>query len=351
MRASRVPRVPRRCTINPLTSFLHPTHRADIGWRVREDSGRLLASLLYIAYGAFFLNEVKKQYLPAWVPSLQEDKRRSYIIDRSSSVVLWILAIFSCIECISAFLKVPLSSTLAFGGIGGLAFGLASKDVVSNFFGGASSSTLPWSFGRVDSCLYGTIHGPWHGVHPTATQPNQSTHTPQHPHIYRADAPLHRALHPGGHGLLHHSRDALRGEGGARWVVPDAAPRAGHAVRFGVVGWCCGGCWVVWVGEWAAERSWSCHDTHTHTHTHRPTYVPNSVFVDTMVTNMDRITHRRFEASFSLRYQVRLPTDLATRFPPPVVGRRLTQILTHTPRHNHKTHNPKQNRTSRPSPR
>jgi hypothetical protein len=35
----------------------------------------------------------------------------------------------------------------------------------------------------------------------------------------------------------------------------------------------------------------------------RPTYVPNSVFVDTMVTNMDRITHRRFEASFSLRYQ------------------------------------------------
>lgn len=109
----------------------------DIGWRVRGDSARLLASLLYIGYGAFFINEVKKQYLPAWVPSLQEDKRRSYIIDRSSSVVLWILAIFSCIECISAFLKVPLSSTLAFGGIGGLAFGLASKDVVSNFFGGA----------------------------------------------------------------------------------------------------------------------------------------------------------------------------------------------------------------------
>ena len=36
----------------------------------------------------------------------------------------------------------------------------------------------------------------------------------------------------------------------------------------------------------------------------RPTYVPNSVFVDTMVTNMDRITHRRFEATFSLRYLV-----------------------------------------------
>lgn len=43
--------------------------------------------------------------------------------------------------------------------------------------------------------------------------------------------------------------------------------------------------------------------------------MPNSVFVDTMVTNMDRITHRRFEASFSLRYQVRrsgLMTSLAS---------------------------------------
>ncbi|CAM9747798.1 unnamed protein product, partial [Choristocarpus tenellus] len=33
----------------------------------------------------------------------------------------------------------------------------------------------------------------------------------------------------------------------------------------------------------------------------RPTYVPNSVFVDSMVTNMDRITHRKFETNFELR--------------------------------------------------
>lgn len=34
----------------------------------------------------------------------------------------------------------------------------------------------------------------------------------------------------------------------------------------------------------------------------RPTYVPNGMFADTMVTNMDRITHRKFESSFQLRY-------------------------------------------------
>lgn len=50
--------------------------------------------------------QVKRTYLPIWVPSLQEDKRRSYIIDRSSSVVLYVMAILSCIECVSSFLHV-----------------------------------------------------------------------------------------------------------------------------------------------------------------------------------------------------------------------------------------------------
>lgn len=208
--------------LGTLTSFIGVTYiinvvlslLVDIGWRVRADSGRLMASLLYIAYGAFFVNEVKKQYLTTWVPSLQEDRRRSYIIDRSSSVVLWVLATFSCIECVSSFLKVPLSSTLAFGGFGGLAFGLASKDVVSNFFGGVMLLfTEPFTPGDMVSFT------------------TRGTH------------------YEGKVERVGFYQTRLRGR-----------------------------------------------DT-------RPTYVPNSVFVDTMVTNMDRITHRRFETSFTLRYQ------------------------------------------------
>jgi MscS family membrane protein len=34
----------------------------------------------------------------------------------------------------------------------------------------------------------------------------------------------------------------------------------------------------------------------------RPTYVPNSHFVQTAVTNMERITHRKFQQVFPLRY-------------------------------------------------
>jgi MscS family membrane protein len=37
----------------------------------------------------------------------------------------------------------------------------------------------------------------------------------------------------------------------------------------------------------------------------RPTYIPNSHFVQTAVTNMERITHRKFETIFAIRFQVR----------------------------------------------
>ena len=36
----------------------------------------------------------------------------------------------------------------------------------------------------------------------------------------------------------------------------------------------------------------------------RPTYIPNSHFVATAVTNMERITHRKFETVFPIRFQV-----------------------------------------------
>ena len=50
--------------------------------------------------------QVKKAYLPVWFPSLQDDKRRSYIIDRSTSVVIYILAILCAMECACSFFKV-----------------------------------------------------------------------------------------------------------------------------------------------------------------------------------------------------------------------------------------------------
>lgn len=40
------------------------------------------------------------------------------------------------LQVISAFLHIPLASTMAFGGAGGIAFGFAAKGIFENFFGG-----------------------------------------------------------------------------------------------------------------------------------------------------------------------------------------------------------------------
>ena len=46
----------------------------------------------------------------------------------------------------------------------------------------------------------------------------------------------------------------------------------------------------------------------------RPTYIPNSHFVQTAVTNMDRITHRKYEAKVPVRFQDQyLLPDILTR--------------------------------------
>jgi small-conductance mechanosensitive channel len=54
---------------------------------------------------------------------------------RSTSVVIWIVGVLVACEMVSTFLRVPLSSTLAFGGVGGLAIGLSARDIAANFLG------------------------------------------------------------------------------------------------------------------------------------------------------------------------------------------------------------------------
>jgi MscS family membrane protein len=58
------------------------------------------------------------------------------VINRFSSVVVWILGTLIVCDMISAFLHVPLKSTLAFGGFGGIAVGFSARDIVANFLGG-----------------------------------------------------------------------------------------------------------------------------------------------------------------------------------------------------------------------
>lgn len=116
---------------------------------------------------------------------------------------------------ISSYLKVPLSSTLAFGGVGGLAVGLSARDVAANLLGG----------------MMLLFNEPF---------------TPGDMVTFRT--------------------------GSSEFI--------GRVERVG----------------WGQTRIRG-RDT-------RPTYVPNSHFVQTAVTNMERITHRKFEATVPVRFEV-----------------------------------------------
>lgn len=133
-------------------------------------------------------------------------------MDKSSSVLIWVIGVLIACEMVSTYLKVPLSSTLAFGGFGGLAIGLSARDVAANFLGGMLLL-------------------------------------------------FNEPFTPG---------DMVCFKSGSAELI-------GRVERVG----------------WAQTRIRG-RDT-------RPTYIPNSHFVQTAVTNMERITHRKFETTVQIR--------------------------------------------------
>jgi MscS family membrane protein len=60
--------------------------------------------------------------------------RQIFVVDRVTDVFLFLSSVLACVE--SAGL--PLQSLITFGGVGGLAIGLAGKEVIGNLFGGVA---------------------------------------------------------------------------------------------------------------------------------------------------------------------------------------------------------------------
>ncbi len=156
---------------------------------------------------------MKGKLLPIVWPDLKSDKRKAFIYNRSTSFILWLFVALGVLQIISDALNVPIASTLAFGGAGGIVFGLASRGILENFFAGLGLLlSEPFVPGDMITFRY-----------------------------------------------------------------------AGHSVEGRVerVGW---------------------YQTRIRGRDTRPTYIPNNVFVLNAVTNMDRITHRKFEQTFYLPY-------------------------------------------------
>lgn len=107
-----------------------------LGLRIRPEFPMILSRLSYLFYGANFLDHFKAKFVHLFFPSMTEDRRKNYVFNRSVSAILWFVTFLLACEMISTYLKVPLSSTLAFGGVGGVAIGLSAKDIAANYLGG-----------------------------------------------------------------------------------------------------------------------------------------------------------------------------------------------------------------------
>lgn len=109
---------------------------AKIGFRIRSDFPDLLSRISYALYASHFLDQFKSKFLHIFFPALAENRRQSYVVKRSTSFIILLIGVLVACEMVSTYLKVPLSSTLAFGGVGGLALGLSARDIAANFLGG-----------------------------------------------------------------------------------------------------------------------------------------------------------------------------------------------------------------------
>mmetsp|Transcript_26634 Transcript_26634/g.44514 ORF Transcript_26634/g.44514 Transcript_26634/m.44514 type:complete len:891 (+) Transcript_26634:51-2723(+) len=190
---------------------------ARLGLGISADFPGLISRIVVTIFVAQFVDKFKSKFLRTFFPKVGESRRQSYIVNKTTSVAIWTVGVLVVCEMLSVFLKVPLSSTLAFGGVGGLALGLSLRDMAANFVGGMILL-------------------------------------------------LNEPFTPG---------DMITFRSGRTLLV-------GRVER---VGW--------------AQTRMRGKDT-------RPTYVPNSHFVKAALTNMERITHRKYETTVPLRFQDQL---------------------------------------------
>lgn len=107
-----------------------------LGFNIHPEFPSLVSRISYALFMAQFADMFKSRFLRSFFPKVGDSKRQSYMVDKSASVVIWTVGGLVACEMLSSFLKVPLSSTLAFGGVGGLAMGLSLRDIAANFMGG-----------------------------------------------------------------------------------------------------------------------------------------------------------------------------------------------------------------------
>ncbi|RYH20000.1 hypothetical protein EON65_24925 [archaeon] len=64
-----------------------------LGFKIPPDLPILLSSITYSLYAAQFVDLFKTQFMKTFVPQVAESRRQTYVLDKSSSVVIWVIAV------------------------------------------------------------------------------------------------------------------------------------------------------------------------------------------------------------------------------------------------------------------
>ena len=96
-----------------------------------------LRNLIIIFCSAWLGFEIKKQVQLYWLKQIEYtgksiDKSRIHLISKVASITIIILTALVILQT----LGVNIATLIAFGGVGGLAIGFASKDIIANYFSG-----------------------------------------------------------------------------------------------------------------------------------------------------------------------------------------------------------------------
>ena len=106
-------------------------------WRVPQ----LVAGVGYTLVAGKLLTSLKDRFLEHRVlPSMYEKKKNRanvFVIKRGTGVAIWALCAAVCFEVLRFSIGLTLGSIFSFAGISGIALGFATKDLVSNWVGGA----------------------------------------------------------------------------------------------------------------------------------------------------------------------------------------------------------------------
>ena len=84
---------------------------ATLGFRIRADLPQLVSSVTYTIYAAHFADLFKSTYLQTFFPGIT-DRRQTYVVNRSSSVAIWVICFLVVCEMFSIYFKVGQGQTL-----------------------------------------------------------------------------------------------------------------------------------------------------------------------------------------------------------------------------------------------